>query len=435
MDVLSRKAFAVTLLLLVMMVATGTQVLANTHKPFDGVVVDALIFRSLDTDYIIEVLAPRLKEETGITLRVDQVPYEEVRAKQIADSIGAKRYDIINPCTEWCYEYRTFATPLNEWIGRPGYPDLEVEDIIPFVWQGFNPDEEIWWLPYQPDTRIFFYRDDLLKAEGLEVPRTWDELLYVAERLTKDTDGDGVVDQFGFGFPGIRGWNLTLAWVPLMFAAGGEMWDENLQPVFNGPAGVEALEFMLELKKFAPPDVTNYGEYELIQAAMNGTVAMGISATSITPEIEAANSPVKGLIKSAMFPIKSEDIDRKYNAILGGWAFGVSSYSTKKDAAAYVAMWLASKDISNEMEMNGRLHPARASAANNPEFLERNPHVPTIIDILSGSVLFFPGPESSLLGETINVHIARAISGEVSPQQALDQAAEEVKALLASAGY
>ena len=68
---------------------------------FDGAVVDALIFKSSDTDYMIEVLAPRLREETGIELRIDQVPYEEVRAKQLTDASGARRYDIVNTTTEW----------------------------------------------------------------------------------------------------------------------------------------------------------------------------------------------------------------------------------------------------------------------------------------------------------------------------------------------
>ena len=72
----------------------------GADKPFDGTEVRALVFRSLDGDYIASTLAPRLKSETGVTLIVDQVPYEEVRAKQLADRAGAKRYDILNTTLE-----------------------------------------------------------------------------------------------------------------------------------------------------------------------------------------------------------------------------------------------------------------------------------------------------------------------------------------------
>jgi ABC-type glycerol-3-phosphate transport system substrate-binding protein len=402
---------------------------------FKGEVVNALIFRSSDTDYIMQTLAPRLQKETGIILKVDQVPYDDVRAKQLTDAEGSKRYDIINPCTEWSYEYRNFAIPLNKYIGKPGYPNIEKKDIIPFVWKGFNPGKDICWMPYQPDTRIFFYRKDILQKEGLKVPRTWDELLNVAAKLTKDTNGDGKIDQYGFGFPAMRGWNLTLAWVPFVFAAGGNTFDANYNPVFNSQAGVDAMDLMLKLKKFSPPDVNNYGEYETIQATTNGTIVMGVSASSLTPEVEAANSPVKGKIATAMFPIKSSKIKRTNTAVLGGWAFGVSKYSKHKDAAAYTTLWLTSKNIVTEMEINGRQHAARLSMAKNVQLLKVNPHIPTIVEVLSGSKLFFPGQEGASVGELLNLRVSQGIAGETSPKEALNKAASEIKDMLKKAGY
>jgi multiple sugar transport system substrate-binding protein len=397
-------------------------------KMFEGVEINALIFRSLDTDYIMQELAPRLEEESGIVLKVDQVPYEEVRAKQLTDVAGAKRYDIINPCTEWSYEYRQFAAPLDEYIGAEGYPDIEEDDIIPFVWQEFNP-KGIYWFPYQPDTRIFFYREDLLQEEGLSVPTTWDELLVAAEKLTKDTDSDGKIDQYGFVFPARRGWNLSLAWIPFLFSAGGEMFVDN-KPAFNTQAGLDSLNLLLELKQFGPPDIDTYGEHEVNQAVKNGMMAMGVSATAITPEIEQPDSPVKGKIKSTLFPVQSQDVDRKYTAILGGWALGVSEYSKHKDAAAYAVMWLTSKDIVTEMQIHGRQHAARLSMAKNSELLSVNPHVSTIVDILSGSTMFFKGPEGAAVGELLNVRIAQAIARDLSPQEALDAAVKDINDLL-----
>lgn len=420
--------------LLVAMMAVAPAVGAGAEDAmldFGGTTVNALIFKSLDTDYIIENLAPRLKEEANINLVVNQVPYEEVRSTMLTDANGAQQYDIINPCTEWVYEYREFATPITEYIGKAGYPDMELDDFIQYVWKGFNPGEDVFFLPYQPDTRVFFWREDLLEAEGLSVPTTWDELKDVAAKLTKDTDGDGNIDQYGFCFSGARGWNLLLTWVPFTYSAGGNIFDGQT-PVFNSQAGIDALNLLIDMKQYCPPDVEAYGEYEVIAAAQNGSVAMGVSATSICAEIEAESSPVKGLIKSGSFPKQAAETEPQYSAAMGGWAFGVSQYSKNKDAAAYAAMWLTNREHSTEMEINGRMHAARISMAGNEELLAKNPHVPGIIEVLNKSKIWFEGVQGAALGELMNVRINEAITESVTPEEALKTAEQEVNDYLAA---
>ena len=420
---------AVALLLVLSVVPGGVATAKDSSKPFAGTEVRVLVFRSLDGDYIAGTLAPRLEAETGIKLVVDQTPYEEVRAKQLADRAGAKRFDVMNTTTEWSYEYRKFAAPLNAYLGKPGYPDIEQDDIIPFVWKAFNPGKDIAWMPYQPDTRIFFYREDLLKAAGLEVPKTWDELRDVAKALTKAEEG-GKGATYGFIFPGQRGWNLTLAWVPLVYAAGGDIF-VNSKPAFNSQAGVDALNLLLDLKKYAPPDVVAFGEYEVNQSVLHGNAAMGISASAITPEIEGPDSAVRGKIQAAPYPVKA-GVKPKHSAALGGWAFGVTQYSRHKDAAAYVAMWLASRPVVTDMQTHGRQHAARLSMAKDPGLLEVNRFIPAIVDVLSNAEIFFPGPQGAAIGELLNVRIGQAIAGEMEPKAALDAAAKDIEAYLAS---
>ena len=398
-------------------------------EDFGGVTVNALIFKSTDTDYMIETLAPRLKEEANINLVINQVPYEEVRSTMLTDANGAKQYDIINPCTEWVYEYYDFASPLTEYIGAEGYPEIDQDDFIDFVWNGFNWTDDIYFLPYQPDTRVFFWREDLLEAEGLSVPTTWDEMKEVAAKLTKDTDGDGEIDQYGFVFSGARGWNELLTWVPFTYSAGGNIFDGRT-PVFNSQEAIDAINLLIEMKQYCPPDVEAYGEYEVIAAVQNGSCAMGVSATSICAEIESDASAVKGLVKSGTFPKKAADTDVKYTAAMGGWALGVSEYSQNKAAAAYACMFLTNKENSTEMEIHGRAHAARKSQGENADLLAANPHVPGIIDVLGGSKLWFEGPEGAALGEIVLVHINKAVCEDVTPEQALADAEAEVLAYL-----
>lgn len=54
-------------------------------------------------------------------------------------------------------------------------------------------------LPYETVPTLMFVNKELLMEEGLEVPDTdwtWDDLMNIAKTVTRDTDQDGVIDQF-----------------------------------------------------------------------------------------------------------------------------------------------------------------------------------------------------------------------------------------------
>ena len=65
-------------------------------------------------------------------------------------------------------------------------------------------DGKIDGLPQEGCNWALFYRKDLFEEAGLDPnkpPKTYDEFLEYAKALTKDTDGDGVIDQYGYAWP------------------------------------------------------------------------------------------------------------------------------------------------------------------------------------------------------------------------------------------
>ena len=75
-------------------------------------------------------------------------------------------------------------------------------------------------------------------------PGTFEELLAVAERLTRDTDGDGDADRYGLV------WNYAepFFFVPFLTAYGGWVMDDAEQPTLDTPATVEAIDFVIGLR-------------------------------------------------------------------------------------------------------------------------------------------------------------------------------------------
>ncbi len=142
------------------------------------------------------------------------------------------------------------------------YDDALRADIDPSVIARVNfpteGKERLIGLPLDIWPRGMYYNADMLNDIGMvnadgsaHPPETQDEFLKAAAALKKDFDGDGVVDQWGWGF---GPWNDNF--MSLVPQFGGRYVDENGEPTLDDPGNIAALQFlvdMLQKYKVAPP--------------------------------------------------------------------------------------------------------------------------------------------------------------------------------------
>lgn len=99
-------------------------------------------------------------------------------------------------------------------------------------------------LPYEVVPTMLFVNKTLLQQEGIAIPSqdwTWEDLADICQKVTKDTDGDGRIDQFGT-------YNYT--WLDAMYTSGGSAFDDQKQNVdFSNQYVVESLKFMKSLQE------------------------------------------------------------------------------------------------------------------------------------------------------------------------------------------
>jgi ABC-type glycerol-3-phosphate transport system substrate-binding protein len=115
-------------------------------------------------------------------------------------------------------------------------------------------------IPYAVGPVVLFYREDFFKAAGLEPPKNWDQLLKTARALTRDTNGDGIIDIYGYT-PSAGDWMAQYELHSYILANGGHICDKNGKVDFNTPETVEALKFFMQLfsNDISPPGAKNYG--------------------------------------------------------------------------------------------------------------------------------------------------------------------------------
>lgn len=89
-----------------------------------------------------------------------------------------------------------FLTALDEFGARQHSQDLAAYAVE----QAVSMEKRILGMPVFLSPVVMYYRADLTEQAGVDLStlKSWDELISAARKLTRDTDGDGTIDQFAF---------------------------------------------------------------------------------------------------------------------------------------------------------------------------------------------------------------------------------------------
>ncbi|MGX5732912.1 ABC transporter substrate-binding protein [Bosea thiooxidans] len=144
------------------------------------------------------------------------------------------------------------------------------------------------------------YNEELLKKEGLEVPKTYAEFLAAARKLTKDVNGDGIVDQFGTGHETRGGGGQYMSEMMNYTLDAGARWtDENGKVTINTPQMVEGLtRWKTIVKESLTPRDLAAGEVRQLFA--DGKIALKMDGPWLWPIIQKGKA--KDQIKLSMVP-------------------------------------------------------------------------------------------------------------------------------------
>lgn len=124
---------------------------------------------------------------------------------------------------------------------------LDTSDILASTLGAYTYEDGQYGLPHDSSVFAYAYNKDLFDEAGLAYPDpnkpyTYDEFVEVCKALTKDTDGDGEVDQWGCAF-----WpNLMIQ--PWLYSNGTSFLKDDYKTVnVTDPAFIEAMDKMVSL--------------------------------------------------------------------------------------------------------------------------------------------------------------------------------------------
>jgi sorbitol/mannitol transport system substrate-binding protein len=374
---------------------------------------------------------------------------ENVLRQRVTTDIATKggQYDVMTIGT---YEVPIWAK--QGWlVALDDMPeDYDVEDILPAIRGGLSQDGTLYAAPFYGESSMVMYRKDLMEKAGLEMPDapTWDFIKQSAEAMTDEEN-----EVYGICLRGKAGWGENMAFLTAMSNSYGARWfDENWQPQFDSEAWKATLTDYLDLvNNYGPPGAANNGFNENLALFQQGKCGMWIDATVAASFVtNPDDSQVADQVGFALAPDTGKG---KRGNWLWAWSLAIPAGTDSEDAAKKFIAWATSKDYLNlvaEKEGWANVPPGtRTSLYENQEYLDAAPFAqmtlesinaadptnPTVDPVPYTGVQFVAIPEFQGLGTAVGQQFSAALAGQVSAEQALQNAQQLTEREMKKAGY
>jgi multiple sugar transport system substrate-binding protein len=259
------------------------------------------------------------KANPDIDVKVQAIPWDKAHDKLLTAVASKKGPDVIQMGTTWIPEFASANALLDLTPHLEKYPELGADNFYEGSVETTKLDGKVVGVPWYVDTRVLFYRTDLLKKAGYdEAPKTWDELRDAAKKLSERGD-----KKYGIS---IDAKEQSLAF---MFARqNGSQLIDGTKPMFNEQPFVDAVNYLNGFFKDGSAPVDDIG-LDIVQGFRGeGILPMFISGPWMVKIINEQAPDIKGKWATAVLPAKESN-----TSTLGGSDLSVFQYTKNKDAS------------------------------------------------------------------------------------------------------
>jgi multiple sugar transport system substrate-binding protein len=364
-----------------------------------------------EVEKIGELLDDFRRENPDVDVRIQQIPWSAAHEKLLTAFAGDATPDVCQLGNTWIPEFATLGAlePLDRYIERS--KSVDKEDYFAGLWKTNELDSHVYGIPWYADTRLLFYRKDLLaKAGWNSPPRTWSEWLATMRDLKKLNP-----KQYAILMPTNEWEHLSI----LGMQAGSQLLrDDGRYANFDTPEFRKAFEFYASLyDEGLAPVVTKEQSANYWEEFARGHFAMYITGPWNIGEFRL-RLPPELQDKWATAPFPRPD-DAKFGVSqAGGSGLAMFKRSKNKEAAWRLVEFLARPEqLVRFYQLTGNL-PPRESAWRLGK-IASDPPVSAFHEQLEHVVPLPRVPEWEMIATT---QIARAVQAVVAHEQTVDQA-------------
>jgi multiple sugar transport system substrate-binding protein len=393
---------------------------------FAGVTLNFIDNPEGQSDAMIE-LQNEAQQLTGAKLQVEVVPEGEVFPKlQTALAAKSPTYDFF--VIDHIYLAKMAKAGWVMKVTDRLTPALK-DDILPFALQAVEYNGQFYGLPWKAEFMSFIYNKQMLAEAGIAgPPKTLDEFVDTCLKLKEKK----IVD-YPMAFTWAANYEqVTVDWVMYLSAMGGQVFTPDGEPAFNEGAGVEALQFMVDLiHKYQIVDqaaLTLRGGGVRRDLMTGGKAAFALLwSFPLVQMNDPAKSPRAGQFDAALAPAGKGGPF----SVAGPMAFGVSAFSKNPEAAWEFISHLAGPKGHKYMFLKEGTAPGYKSVLADPEVASKLQQIggPVYAEQAKYLAVRPPLPYYDEWSAKIQEGIQAALVKQKTPKQVLDEAAAFTKEL------
>ena len=319
------------------------------------------------------------------------------------------------------YASRGAAVDLTDYIERSDVvnPDDYVEAFKTFV----TYEDKLYGLPQGGETTGLFYRTDMFEEAGIDgPPTTWEEFEAAAAALTDKDAG-----QYGYE---LFAPESAYYWYPWLYQAGGDLLSEDGEIPSPATRRRRRRTSTSASTEYSPPDYLNSNSYDGRVAFAEGQVGMYMAGAWFAGTLSEEFPDIEGKWATAPLPEGAAGC----KTTIAGDSMVMMADTEVSDAAWLWMEFLSAPEVLAERtyKTEGTLLPPLTSLLEGDEITEEKPVLQGFIDLMPcGVASTVANPKFPRIETILNEELGKAMYGDQSAEEALDNTAQQAEAILA----
>jgi multiple sugar transport system substrate-binding protein len=282
---------------------------------------------------------------------------------------------------------------------------------------------KIYGIPCYLAAGLFYYRKDLLDKYHVKPPKSWNEMLEQG-RMILEREGEEGLHIYSAQLKQYEG--LVCNMLEFIWTHGGRVLDlETGRATLNDPNVIEAVAFVRDriVGEAAPQGAVNYEEPESLHLFIQGKALFHRNwpyAWAIANDPK--RSRVAGKIGVSSVPAFS---GHETASTLGGWQFGISRWSRRKEQAWKFIQFMTSYRSQKLLALDAGLAPTRRSVYLDAQVQERMPHLKAFLPSFEKARPRPLSPVYTMISQELQRFFSRAIVKKTSNIPELAKATSE----------
>jgi ABC-type glycerol-3-phosphate transport system substrate-binding protein len=217
-------------------------------------------------------------------------------------------------------------------------------------------------------------------------------------------------------------------WMVFLQQAGGKMYGPDGMPIFNDTPGIDALQLMVDLMPSTDPGSISYvGINDATNVFTAGKASMMMNWPFMwVPAQDPKTSQIVGKLGAALLPAGPAGTA----SIDGTDAWTITTTSKHPDLAMKLIEFYLDKDVQKSQSIDTGWLPIRLSVLNDPEVQAKSTNAKVVLEQAQHPYDSFVTPDYNEVTQTLGTEIQKALKGEKTAKQAIQDASDQVAAIV-----